>query len=351
MTRHGESRRTTLRKKRRVLLRLVFLLLLFTALVLLQWNCMIRMPGKSYRGPLPALSARESSLAVCLRERVTTLAGTIGERNVLRHGSLEDAARFIEESLARAGYAVERQGYEVRGVTCHNLEAEVPGTDRADEVVVVGAHYDSVLGCPGANDNASGVAALLALAEQFAGRRGARTLRLVAFVNEEPPFFQTARMGSRVYARACRRRGDNVVAMVSLETIGYYSDAKGSQHYPFPFGLLYPSTGDFIGFVGNVSSRALVRTVVGSFRRHARFPSEGGALPGMIPGVGWSDHWAFWKEGYPAVMVTDTAPFRYSHYHTARDTPDKLDYECMARVVASLEGVILDLVNPAEQPH
>ena len=184
------------------------------------------------------------------------------------------------------------------------------------------------------------------LARAFAGRTPTRTLRLVFFVNEEPPHFQTEHMGSWVYAKQCRKRNENVVAMLSLETIGYYSDDKGTQKYPRPLSLFYPSRGNFIAFVGNVSSRRLVRQVVGSFRRHARFPSEGGAIPGFVPGVGWSDHWSFWQEGYEAVMVTDTAPFRYPHYHLPSDGPDKLDYERTALLVSGLERVVEDLVNP-----
>ena len=172
-----------------------------------------------------------------------------------------------------------------------------------------------------------------------------RTVRFVLFANEEPPFFQTADMGSLVYAKRCRQRGENIVAMLSVETIGYYSERPGSQQYPPPMGLLYPSTGDFIGFVGNVKSRHLVRELVGSFRRHAQFPSEGAALPGSMTGVSWSDQWAFWQEGYPAVMVTDTAPFRYPYYHHPADTPDRLDYERMARVVDGLRAVLVDLAG------
>ena len=153
-------------------------------------------------------------------------------------------------------------------------------------------------------------------------------------------------MGSRVYARRSHERGERIVAMLSLETIGYYSEAKGSQKYPFPFGLLYPSRGNFIAFVGNTRSADLVRACIHRFRQEAQFPSEGAALPGAIEGVGWSDHWAFWQEDYPALMVTDTAPFRYPHYHSIEDTPDKLDYERLARVTEGLEKVIRSLVNP-----
>jgi hypothetical protein len=148
-----------------------------------------------------------------------------------------------------------------------------------------------------------------------------------------------------MYAKRCRERDEHVVAMMSLETIGYYDDAPGSQNYPAPFGLLYPSTGSFIGFVGNVSSRALVRTVVGSFRKHEPFPSEGGALPEFIPGIGFSDHWSFWQEGYPALMVTDTAMFRYPYYHEPEDTIDKIDFEKTARVVRGLEKVLAELAG------
>jgi hypothetical protein len=128
-------------------------------------------------------------------------------------------------------------------------------------------------------------------------------------------------MGSLVYARRSAAHREQIVAMLSLETIGYYSDLRGSQHYPFPFSLFYPDTGNFIGFVGNLPSRALLHRAVAAFRRHTSFPSEGAAAPSFITGVGWSDHWAFWEQGYSALMVTDTAPFRYPHYHTARTRP------------------------------
>jgi hypothetical protein len=289
----------------------------------------IRMPGKSYRGPLPPLTPKEIDLRDTLRRNVEKLASEIGERNLPRYRELAAAADFLEASLARNGYEVRRQGYGLAGVTCYNL----------------GAHYDSVEGSPGANDNATGAAAVLALARLLAGEKTSRTLRFVEFVNEEPPYFQSSVMGSLVYAKGCRQRGEKIVAMLSLETIGYYTDERGSQNYPFPFSLFYPSTGNFIGFVGNTLSAGLVRDVVTSFRQHAKFPSEGGALPGAVPGIGFSDQWAFWQEGYQGVMVTDTAPFRYPYYHTREDTPDKVQYDHLARVVAGLEGVIGDIVG------
>ena len=156
-------------------------------------------------------------------------------------------------------------------------------------------------------------------------------------MNEEPPFFKTDEMGSRVYARRSKERGENIVAMFSLETIGYYSDRPRSQRYPFPLNLFYPKRGDFIAFVANLASRALLHETISAFRASARFPSEGVAAPAFVPGIDWSDQWSFWRHGIPALMITDTAPYRYPHYHLRSDTPDKVDYERLAVVVAGLE--------------
>jgi len=183
------------------------------------------------------------------------------------------------------------------------------------------------------------------MARRFAGVFSDRTLRFVAFVNEEKPFAHTERMGSWVYARRCRQRSEKVTAMLSLETIGYYSDKPGSQKYPPPVGLFYPSRGNFVAFVGNTRYGRLVRQAAAAFRRSEPFPSEGGALPERIPNIGFSDHWSFWQEGYPALMVTDTANFRYPYYHSPQDTADKLDFERMSRVVRGLKSVLAALAS------
>lgn len=306
---------------------------------------MMWVPEARYHGSIPALTSEEMTLRDALRRDVGELAGTIGERNLSRYHALRRAAEFIETSFTEAGYVVHRQGFTAEGKAVANLEVALNGSGRPEEIVIIGAHYDSVDGSPGANDNATGVAALLALGRAFAGTRPSRTLRFVAFVNEEPPYFQTPAMGSLVYAERCQANQERVIAMLSLETIGYYADARGSQRYPFPFQFFYPSQGNFIGFVGNLASRRLLHDVIGSFRRHARHPSEGVATWESIPGVGWSDQWAFWRHGYPAVMVTDTAFYRYPYYHTGRDTPDRIQYDRLVRVVAGLEGVVRDLVG------
>ena len=244
------------------------------------------------------------------------------------------------------GYDVAIQSYQAAGVLSENLEVTRTGWSRPSEIVLIGAHYDSVQGSPGANDNASGVAALLEISREFAQLSPECSVRFVAFVNEEPPFFYWGQMGSMVYAKAARARGDDIKLMVSLEMLGCYSDESGSQSYPAPLRFFYPDRGNFIGFVGNVASRELVRNAIGIFRRVAKFPSEGIAAPESVPGIGWSDHWSFSKAGYPALMVTDTAPFRYRYYHTPQDTPEKLDYDRMARVVVGLSRVIEHLANP-----
>jgi hypothetical protein len=311
------------------------------------WWIMVHMPGRSFLGELPAADDPLAALSKELRADVEHLAVEIGDRRVPgRAEKLAQAADFIEAQFRAAGYEVERQKFEViAGGECCNLAAELRGATRPEEVVVIGAHYDTVAGTPGANDNGSGVAAMLALARRFAGSKPARTLRFVAFTNEEPPYFQTDQMGSRVYAKRCRERDEQIVAMLSLETIGYYSDEPGSQNYPPLVSALYPSTGNFIGVVGNLKSRALVRRVVGTFREHEQFPCEGAALPETVPGVGFSDHWSFWQEGYPAAMITDTAMFRYPHYHEATDTPKQIDFDRLARVVRGLERVVGELVE------
>lgn len=320
------------------------------------------MPGRSYSGPLPPLSADEKELSANLHGHVEHLATTIGPRNFLYPKKLAESADYIERKFREYGYEPIRTKFNVdknltgdyaldpdTGTPAYeNISSEIRGTKFPNEIFVVGAHYDSVAavrGCRAADDNASGVAGVLELARRFSGRSFDRTIRFVSFPNEEPPFFWSSSMGSYAYARGCMDRNEKIIGMFSLETIGYYSDKPGSQEYPKPMNYFYPDKGNFIAFVGNISSRSLVRKSVGLFREKVKFPSEGTALYSKIPGVAWSDHWAFWEMGYPALMVTDTAPFRYPYYHTSNDDADKLDYDSMARVVAGLDLVIQEILN------
>src|SRR5213076_1269218 len=254
------------------------------------WWFLLKMPGKNISS-MAALSSAEIKLRDELIADVRILGGEIGERNMARYPQLNAAADFIENSFSRAGLHPRRDSYEVQGQACHNIEAEIRGT--FPQIILIGAHYDSVFGSPGANDNGSGVATMLALARRFAGKTTQHTLRFVAFVNEEPPYFLSDEMGSFIYARRCKARGDTIPVMISLETIGYFSDAPNSQRYPSPvLGIPYPKVGNFIGFVSNIHSRPLLRRVVALFRRHAKIPSEAAALPWFVPGVSWSDQWS-----------------------------------------------------------
>ena len=271
-------------------------------------------------------------LEVRLKAHVAVLAEQIGPRDVFVPEKLDAAADYICRFWEKVGYKVNDQTFRVQDIACHNLAVEIPGESKPDEIVLVGAHYDTVSWSPGANDNGSAVAALLELSRLFSTKSTNRTLRFVAFANEEPPFFKTRSMGSLVYAKECRKRKENIVAMVCLETIGYYRDERKTQKYPFPLSSFYPDRGNFVAVVGNLRSKPLVRSFSRNFMEESDFLVECAAIFGFITGIDWSDHWSFWQCGYPAIMITDTALFRYPYYHSPEDTPDKLDYRSLARV-------------------
>ena len=338
------------RRSRRVLVSALILVAALAALAGLAVWFVTATPGPRHRGPLPPLDADGKRLVERLKAHVLAIASE--EHNLAHPEALERSARYIEATLSGLGYDVSRQEFETEGVKVRNLEVAVRGDIAgASRLTVIGAHYDSVLGAVGANDNGSGVAAVLELARLLKGLRPAKgiELQLVLYVNEEEPYSRTEHMGSVVHAHSLAAAGAEVIAMLSLETIGCYSDAPGSQRYPFPLNLFYPSTGDFIAFVANLRSRSLLHRVIGSFRNRVAFPAEGTAAPESLADIGRSDHWSYWRHGWPALMVTDTAPFRYAHYHTPQDTPDKVDYERLARVVKGLEGAVRDLASGASR--
>ncbi|OON61325.1 hypothetical protein B0920_19340 [Massilia sp. KIM] len=284
----------------------------------------------------PPLSAR-------LRAHVEAIAST--EHNVANPGALERSARHIESALAGYGYQPRRQEYEAGGQKVRNIEVSVANVEpgaKPERIFIIGAHYDSAIGAPGANDNGSGTAAVLELARLLKTMQPSRgtELKFVFFVNEEPPWFMGEEMGSLRHARELKRLGHQVAGALILETVGWYSDAPNSQKLPPGLEDKYPSTGNFIAFVGTLESSALVRQSLAAFRAHSDFPAQGLAAPAHVMGVTLSDHTSYNRQGYPALMITDTAFLRYPYYHTAEDTPDKLDYESMARVVTGLARTI-----------
>ncbi len=326
---------------------ILLLLLVACALLLtLGYRTMIAVKPSVTRPSLGSEAHREvETLEGRLLAHVETLGRTIGERHLARPQALRAAEEYIRQVWADQGMAVTEEPFVVGGQPCLNLVTQIQGRERPGEILVVGAHYDSVFGSPGANDNGTGVAALLEMSRRLRGIPLARTVRLVAFVNEEPPYFLTEEMGSRINARGARRRGERIVGMLSLETIGYYSNAGGSQHYPPPLGLLYPDTGNFLAVVGNLASRRLVVDFMTHFMSATDFPVEGVATFEWVPGINWSDHSSFWAEGYPAIMLTDTAPFRYAEYHTALDLPERVTRREFARAAHGIIQAVRRLAS------
>jgi Zn-dependent M28 family amino/carboxypeptidase len=281
-----------------------------------------------------------------LSTHVEHLAGDIGERNIFCPNALADARNYIAGEWGRQGYEVASHWYEARGLRCANLEVTRIGRKYPDQILLIGAHYDSAIGSPGANDNASGVAALLELSRLFTTWSPATSIRFVAFVNEEPPFFMSRKQGSFVYAQDARRRGDDIRLMVALETIGHYRDERGSQRYPPLLGLFYPDKGNFIGFVSDFRSRRMMRRLVTSFRSGSEFSGRAhrDLSLGSVRRLERSP--LLWRLGYRALMVTDTAFYRYPYYHSAKDTPEKVAFPQLARVT---EGLFHALARLSEE--
>lgn len=309
---------------------LVFILLFLVSSIFFI-NYMTSVPGISYNGIAPAA---DKILKSNLEKHINVLAKEIGKRNFQNLVNLNKSKEYIISELKNIGLSAVELKFRTNNQDFYNIEAVIPG--ESDNVLVIGAHYDSAYDSPGANDNASGVAALIEIAKFLVKNKPKYTVRIAAFTNEEPPFFFGKGMGSEQYAGILKAQGIKNLKMFSLETMGYYSNLPGSQKYPFPFNMVYPDQGNFIAFVSNLSSRELLHYSINSFREKGKFPSEGVASPEIVPGIGWSDHSSFWNNGYQAIMVTDTAPFRYPYYHTFQDTPDKIDSDKLSILTDSL---------------
>lgn len=277
--------------------------------------------------------------AARLEARVRRLVGGYFPRDIRHPENLSRAAEWIAEEFEHAGARVSKQPFSVEGRDYRN----VIGTfgPEEGEVVIVGAHYDAAGEMPGADDNASGVAGLLELADLLSDAKLTRPVELLAYSLEETPFAT----GSTVHAQSLSRAGVSVKGMISLEMIGCFLDKPGSQHLPWFLRPYYPDRGNFIAVVGNLASRELVRQV-GRSMSGGTLPVQSIAAPRwLVPDVGLSDHSSYWKEGFPAVMVTDTAFHRNWRYHTAADTPDTLDYQRMAGVVRGVFQAVIDIAN------
>lgn len=294
------------------------------------------------RGPAPdaPLDPRR------LERHVRKLCQEFFPRDAFHPENLDRAAAYIHSRLEEAGAQVADQPFLAGRESYRNVVASFGPASQG--CVIVGAHYDAAGELPGADDNASGVAGLLELAGLFRGVRLSRRVELVAYALEEMPFYGTREMGSAVHARSLSEAGFSVRAMLCLEMIGCFSEEPGSQSFPFPpLRLFYPGRGDFIAVVGNLRGAGLVRRVKRAMRGASDLPVHSISAPSLVPGVDLSDHASYWREGFPAVMITDTAFYRNDRYHTERDTPETLDYGRMAKVVAGVCGAVLDLAGSA----
>jgi len=279
------------------------------------------------------------------RRIVFKLAGDYPSRHGSRPAVLNAAAAFIESEFQSIGYEVGSQYYDSHGSKVRNLLVERKGNEPGKAVIIVGAHYDTVLETPGADDNASGIAGLLEVARLLKGTSGSRTVRFVAFPHEEPPYFYSSLMGSRKYAGMLKESGENVLVMICLEMLGFAGE-RHEQRYPAPLMQVlgrYPKYGDFIGLVGNLKSLRMMSFVRSAMRKHCSVGVESLTAPGFISPMFLSDHSSFWKHGYPALMVTDTAFLRNPHYHLPSDKPETLNYNFLARVIEGVCATIQDL--------
>jgi hypothetical protein len=276
-----------------------------------------------------------------LKAHVRHLSEDIGTRTYQETEKLNKAADYIEEKFRSYKCNVRRQSFRNEKSTYYNIEAEVKGTLAGGGMIVIGAHYDTAWGTPGADDNASGVAGVLELARLVSEKPLPYTIRFVAFALEEPPFFRTKNMGSYVYAESLKKEGLKIEGMVSLEMIGYFCDKDGCQYYPLPFfRWFYPNRGNFLAFVGNIRSRQFTLKMKKAFQKSSSLPVESLNTISLVPGVDLSDHLSFWRFGYNAFMITDTAFYRNPHYHAQSDTAEKLDYKKIAEFVKGLYNAL-----------
>lgn len=281
-----------------------------------------------------------------LRLVTTRLVDEYYPRDFTHPENLDRAARDISEEMRRAGAVVEEQAFSVEGKMYRNVSGTFGPASK--QRIVLGAHYDVAGVHPGADDNASGVAGMLELARLFASSPPSCRVDMVAYTLEEPPFFRTPNMGSAVHAAALSRAGADVRVMISIEMIGTFSDAQGTQSYPFPgLGWIYPSSGNFIAIVGRLGEEGLVRRVKAGMRQGSDLPVRSINAPAFVPGIDYSDHLNYWYHGVQAVMITDTSFYRTPRYHSDADLPNTLDFDRMAKVVDGLHEVVLQLTQQA----
>jgi len=321
----------------------------FAVFLVLSYWYIIKCEGNWEGVPLEAgMTGEMGNIENTLRADVSYLSETIGPRNPVHYESLVAAENWITERWQSQGYEVKRQTFPVEGKDCSNLEIEIPGTQNPSEIVIISAQYDTWTDSPGANNNAGGMAVLLKLSEMLKDYQPERTLRLVAFTTQEPPYDNTQSMGSMRYAQRSKELGEDIRVMMSMDAIGIYKEEPGTQKLPFPFSLLYPDRGNFLAFITDLKSRPYVIEATRGFKKGSAFHIETASVPSWVKGAAWSDHGSFWKQGYAGIQITDTGAFRTLSHTTSEDTMEKINFRALARITIGMYGSILELTTLEE---
>jgi hypothetical protein len=336
------------RKLKKVLL---LLSILFVAFLLFSYWYMLKCEGNWHGDPLEKnMKIELSEIKKSMQSDIEYLQnlGPRNSENDTSYKQLRQCEEWIKQRWESQGYIVKKHTFSIKGKEYSNLEIEIKGRKLPSEIIIISAQYDTLPDSPGANNNGSGMAVLFQLSQLLRKHTPDRTLRLLNFVNEEDPFFGTEMMGSYQYAKKCRARHEDIRVMLSLDALGIYTDRIGSQKYPFPFSLFYPSRGNFLAFIGDFSSRKYMMETTKGFKKGSSFPIEAGVVPKRVEGAAWSDHLSFWRFGYPGIMITDTGGFRSASHTTKEDTVDKLNFEAMSRIVIGMYTSVLHLASLRE---
>ena len=325
----------------------VLLLLLIGSGYFAYWY-MVRCKGDWQGKPLEEQGSID--LAAIKKELISDVVymqglGPRNSENPIAYEQLRKCKEWIVQKWQSQGYSVRCYEFSIDGREYYNIEIEIQGTIAPSEIIIISAQYDTLPDSPGANNNGSGMAVLFQLSKLLRDYRPQRTLRLIAFVNEEDPFFGTEKMGSYIYAKRAFEKKEDIKVMLSLDAIGIYKDSVGTQKLPFPFSLFYPDRGNFLAFIGNLTSREYVKKVTAAFKKGSSFPIEAGLAPEWVEGVTWSDHSSFWKFGYPGMQITDTGAYRSASHTTKEDTMEKINFDALSRITVGMYSVAVDLTS------
>ncbi len=336
------------RKLKKVLLPLA---ILFLAFLFFSYWYMMKCGGNWKGEPLEKqMKAELSEIKKGMASDIEYLQklGPRNSENEKTYNQLRHCEEWIRQRWESQGYVVKKHTFSIREKEYSNLEIEIKGRTLPSEIIIISAQYDTLPDSPGANNNGSGIAILFQLSQLLRKHTPDKTLRLLNFVNEEDPLFGTEMMGSFQYAKRSHQLREDIKVMLSMDALGIYKEEPNSQKLPFPFSMFYPDRGNFLAFIGDLSSRKYMIEMTRGFKKGSSFPIEAGVVPKWAKGAAWSDHSSFWKFGYPGIMVTDTGGFRSPSHTTKEDTMEKLNFEAMSRIVIGMYTSALRLTSRQE---